>query len=151
LFAAPLLDWNAPSGRKGSSRHRGRGLFPASGEHLSAILRFVDMIGAIREHLTKIGVLIAHPAAFIIVAAYALLWIVSSPSTFDWHALATLATWLMTLFIQRAEHRDTQAIQAKLDELLRANEKARSELTSIDEQEPEEIERHRGRAELRTG
>jgi low affinity Fe/Cu permease len=26
----------------------------------------------------------------------------------------------MTLFIQRAEHRDTQAIQAKLDELLRA-------------------------------
>jgi low affinity Fe/Cu permease len=25
----------------------------------------------------------------------------------------------MTLFIQRAEHRDTQAIHAKLDELLR--------------------------------
>jgi low affinity Fe/Cu permease len=24
-----------------------------------------------------------------------------------------MATWTMTLFIQRAEHRDTQAIQAK--------------------------------------
>src|SRR5215467_8980277 len=29
----------------------------------------------------------------------------------DQHGVATLATWLMTLFIQRAEHRDTQAIR----------------------------------------
>jgi low affinity Fe/Cu permease len=49
----------------------------------------------------------------------------------------------MTLFIQRAEHRDTQAIQAKLDELLRAERNARNELTHIDEREPEEIEEHR--------
>jgi len=27
----------------------------------------------------------------------------------------------MTLFVQRSEHRDTQAIQAKLDELLRTH------------------------------
>jgi hypothetical protein len=33
-----------------------------------------------------------------------------------WHSIATLATWGMTLVIQRAEHRDTQAIHAKLDE-----------------------------------
>jgi low affinity Fe/Cu permease len=49
----------------------------------------------------------------------------------------------MTLFIQRAEHRDTQAIQAKLDELLRAEGRARSELSQLDGQEPEIIERHR--------
>jgi low affinity Fe/Cu permease len=42
----------------------------------------------------------------------------------------------MTLVIQRAEHRDTQAIQAKLDELLRANSDARTELTRIDDEEP---------------
>jgi hypothetical protein len=35
------------------------------------------------------------------------------PSSFDWHAIATMATWFMTLIIQRAEHRDTQAIHAK--------------------------------------
>ena len=52
----------------------------------------------------------------------------------------------MTLFIQRAEHRDTQAIQAKLDELLRAHGGARNELTNIDEREPEEIELHRAKA-----
>jgi low affinity Fe/Cu permease len=52
---------------------------------------------------------------------------------------------MMTLFIQRAEHRDTQAIHAKLDELLRAESRARDELTELDKQEPEEIETQRER------
>jgi low affinity Fe/Cu permease len=39
-------------------------------------------------------------------------------ATFNWCAIATLAAWFMTLVIQRAEHRDTQAIHAKLDEIL---------------------------------
>ena len=47
----------------------------------------------------------------------------------------------MTLVIQRAEHRDTQAIHAKLDEILHAMGDARNELTKLDEEEPEEIER----------
>jgi low affinity Fe/Cu permease len=46
------------------------------------------------------------------------------PHSFDGQSVATVATWLMTLFIQRAEHRDTQAIHAKLDELLRAEGRA---------------------------
>ena len=37
-----------------------------------------------------------------------------------------------------------QAIQAKLDELLRAQSGASNELTHIDRKEPEEIERERG-------
>ena len=47
----------------------------------------------------------------------------------------------MTLLIQRAEHRDTQALQAKIDELLHANAQADSAMTKIDENEPEDIER----------
>jgi len=50
---------------------------------------------------------------------------------------------VMTLFIQRAEHRDTQAIHAKLDELLRAEGRSRNELALIDDQEPEAIVEHR--------
>jgi len=50
---------------------------------------------------------------------------------------------LMTLFIQRAEHRDTQAIHAKLDELLRVEDHARDRLTQLDNEEPEAIEKHR--------
>ena len=51
----------------------------------------------------------------------------------------------MTLFIQRAEHRDTQALHAKLDELLRASATADSQTAKIDNEEPEEIEKHRER------
>ena len=49
----------------------------------------------------------------------------------------------MTLIIQRAEHRDTQAIHAKLDELLKAQKGASDSLARIDREEPEEIERFR--------
>jgi low affinity Fe/Cu permease len=102
----------------------------------------------LRRGLTKLGVLAAHPAAFLIVLIYAVAWILLQPESFDWHGVATIATWLMTLFIQRAEHRDTQAIQAKLDELLRAHSGARNDLADIDEQEPEDIEIARGKPSL---
>jgi low affinity Fe/Cu permease len=97
----------------------------------------------IRHQFTRFGELAAHPAAFGVVALYALLWIIFEPKTFDWHGIATLATWIMTLFITRTEHRDTQAIHAKLDELLRADTGARTELRTLDDQEPEDIVAHR--------
>jgi low affinity Fe/Cu permease len=98
---------------------------------------------AIRRGLTRAGVWTARPTAFLIVLLYAAGWFLFEPERLDWHGVATLATWLMTLFIQRAEHRDTQAIHAKLDELLRNHPRARTELEHLDEQEPEEIEDHR--------
>lgn len=93
--------------------------------------------------LTRLGTLSASPVAFLIVVIYATLWLIFEPDKLDWHAVATLATWLMTLLIQRSEHRDTQAIHAKLDELLRSDERARTGLTKIDEKEPEDIEAQR--------
>jgi len=105
----------------------------------------------IRSTLTQLGVLTAHPAAFVIVGVYVAAWLLFSPETFEWHAAATIATWLMTLFIQRAEHRDTQAIHAKLDELLRAEGLARNELTGLDDEEPETIEEHRAQERNPTG
>jgi low affinity Fe/Cu permease len=63
-----------------------------------------------RHWLTKIGAWTARPNAFVIVVVYAILWLVFEPHSFNWHGVATLATWIMTLFIQRAEHRDTQAL-----------------------------------------
>ena len=97
----------------------------------------------IRQLLTHLGTLAAHPLAFVIVAVYAVLWAVFQPGGLDWHGIATLATWSMTLLIQRSEHRDTQAIHAKLDELLRAQTDARTNLTQIDDQQPEDIKRFR--------
>lgn len=104
------------------------------------------MINLLRSGLTKLGVLSAHPAAFAILAIYAVSWAVLDPAGLDWHGVATLATWCMTLLIQRAEHRDTQAIHAKLDELLHASSGGSNALTKLDEREPETIERYRDAA-----
>ena len=85
------------------------------------------------------------PSAFLVVVSYAGAWIVFDSRGFDWQAVATVATLFMTLFNQRAEHLDTQAIHAKLDELLRVEGQARDELTSLDHEGPEVIEEHRAR------
>jgi low affinity Fe/Cu permease len=68
----------------------------------------------------------------------------------DWHGIASLATLFMTLFIQRSEHRDTQAIHAKLDELLRVNGDARNQLTRLDDREPEQVEAFRNKVREET-
>lgn len=96
-----------------------------------------------RQALTSLGPYVASPIAFFVVAAYVALWGAFKPDSLDWHAGATIATWFMTLVIQRAEHRDTQAIHAKLDEIVHALGSARDEVAHIDDQEPEEIEEHR--------
>ena len=70
-------------------------------------------------------------------------WLLFERETFDFHAAATVATLFIILFIQRAEHRDTQAIHAKLDELLRVEGRARNQLIELDDEEPEIIEQHR--------
>ena len=104
------------------------------------------MIDLIRRGLTQLGVLSAKPLAFALVAMYGILWFLFAPGTFGWQGLATMAIWFMTLFIQRAEHRDTQAVHAKLDELLHAQSRPNNAMTRIDQEEPEDIERHRERA-----
>jgi len=91
--------------------------------------------------LTGIGTYLASPYAFAVLALYGITW--AFVGDLDFHGFATLATWLMTLFIQRTEHRDTQAIHAKLDELLHAQSLARNSLTKMDDEEPEDIERFR--------
>jgi low affinity Fe/Cu permease len=105
------------------------------------------MLSMARAFLTRLGVWSASPGAFVVVLVYGMLWAVLDPDSFDWHGVTTLVVWTMTLFIQRAEHRDTQAIHAKLDELLLVNSKARNEITELDHKEPEEIERYRQRSQ----
>jgi len=79
--------------------------------------------------------------------------VIFKPTSIGWYEGATMATLFMTLLIQRAEHRETQAMHAKLHELLKADSQARTELAAIDKKDPEEIERHRERehAEISLG
>lgn len=96
----------------------------------------------IRGWLTQIGVLASRPAAFAVFALYAIAWITLGDGL-EWHSIAVLATWGMALVIQRAEHRDTQALHAKLDELLKVNGDANSQLMRIDDKDAEQVERER--------
>lgn len=103
-------------------------------------------IRTIQHTLTALGTAGSRPWAFVTVLLYAAAWLVFQPDSLDMHGIATLMVWMMTLFIQRAEYRDSLATQAKLDELLAAISTARNDLAQIDAEEPEDIERHRAAA-----
>ena len=101
------------------------------------------MANPLGKALTWAGTLTARPGAFLLFLVYAVLWIMFDRESLNWHSVATLATWAMTLVIQRAEHRDTQALQAKIDELLHAEHRVSNRTTQLDQKEPEEIESFR--------
>jgi low affinity Fe/Cu permease len=103
------------------------------------------MMDRLRHLLTELGVLTARPIAFVIFLLYLAAWVLFDRESLNWHSIATLATWAMTLFIQRAEHRDTQAIHAKLDELLKVHGEADDSLTRLDDKDAEEVENTRER------
>ncbi len=103
------------------------------------------MLDVIRKGLTQLGVYAAHPSSFLFVIAFTAIWYLVERHSLDWHGIATLVTLIIALLIHRATHRDAQALQAKLDALIRAVPQASNELAAIDEKEPEEIEQHRNR------
>ena len=80
-----------------------------------------------------------RPQAFILALAIILVWGLSGP-VFGWsdtwqlviNTGTTIITFLMVFLIQNAQNRDASAIQAKLDELIRALEPARNEFIGIE-------------------
>ncbi|MGA3001955.1 MAG: hypothetical protein ABSE20_09520 [Acetobacteraceae bacterium] len=52
------------------------------------------MIDYVRRALTRLGVFASNPAAFVIIFCYFVAWFVLSPSSLNWQAIATFATWL---------------------------------------------------------
>jgi low affinity Fe/Cu permease len=83
--------------------------------------------------------LMGHPAAFLIATTTCLVWALSGPLfhySDTWQLVintaTTVLTFLAVFLIQNSQNRDGIAIQAKLDEILIAVSKARTELVGIE-------------------
>ena len=91
-------------------------------------------------------------STFALALAIIVAWGVSGPF-FQWsdtwqliiNTGTTIVTFLMVFLIQNTQNRDTEALQLKLDELIRVNEKARNRLLRLEELSEEEMEQIRER------
>src|SRR5919202_4112281 len=88
-----------------------------------------------------------RPWAFTLALVVVLAWAVSGPLfrfSDTWQLVintgTTIVTFLMVFLIQHTQNRDTQAIQLKLDELIRVNKAARNNLMNLEDMSEQEIE-----------
>ena len=103
---------------------------------------------------TFIATAAGRPLTFLLALATIVVWAVTGPLfhfSDTWQLVintgTTIVTFLMVFLIQNSQNRDGAAIQAKLDELLRAMEQARSGFVGIEHLTDEEIEQIRSALE----
>ena len=98
----------------------------------------------------RIAAFAGRPLAFILALATVAVWAVTGPIfgySEVWQLVintgTTIVTFLMVFLVQNTQNRDSAAIQAKLDELIRSTEAARNHFIGIEHMTDDEIERIR--------
>jgi len=96
-----------------------------------------------------------RPATFLVAVALILVWAASGPLfgfSDTWQLVintsTTIITFLMVFLIQSSQNRDSEAIQIKLDELIRAQRGAHNALLDLEDLEEAELDEIRKEYEL---
>ena len=96
---------------------------------------------------TGISVAAGQPLTFLLAIGVILVWAITGPIfnfSDTWQLIintgTTIITFLMVFLIQNTQNRDAAAMQAKLDELLRAVSKARDQFIGVEHLTEREIE-----------
>ncbi|BBK43663.1 membrane protein [Allostella vacuolata] len=106
----------------------------------------------------RAAALMGRPAVFGIAFASVVAWAVSGPFlgfSEIWQLTintgTTIITFLMVFLIQNSQNRDSETVQIKLDELLRAVERADKRLLDLEQMSEKEIEKLRRHYERLAG
>lgn len=96
-----------------------------------------------------------RPRVFVLAVAIIVVWSVTGPVfrySDTWQLVintsTTIVTFLMVFLIQNTQNRDTEAIQVKLDELIRATKGAHNALLDLEELDDELLDRFRSRYQV---
>ena len=116
------------------------------------------MIDWFENAASKVATAAGRPKAFLLAVLVIIIRALSGP-LFNWsdtwqlviNTGTTIVTFLMVFLIQNAQNRDGAAIQAKLDELIRAVSHARNEFIGIEHLTEVELDEVRSALERATG
>ena len=110
------------------------------------------------QFASRIASFSGSPTAFVVALGTVIVWGISGPVfgfSEVWQLVintgTTIVTFLMIFLVQNSQNRDSAAMEAKLDELLRAVEQARGDFIGIEHLTENEIEEIRARLEKENG
>jgi low affinity Fe/Cu permease len=112
------------------------------------------LLGGFQKFARTIVRASGHPLAFALALATVMIWALTGPVFHfgnTWllviNTFTNIITFLMIFLIRSAQNRESEAVQLKLDELIRATKAAQNTLLDIEELSEEELDRIKTRFE----